>query len=138
MTMLTAFGSINWLAVVVAAVVYAALGALWFTVLFGRQYAAALGRTEPPRPAGALFVAGPAVCTLVVTVTTATLMAALGVATLGDAVLVALVVGVGFLVANTVNIAINPNMPRPLFYGLVTGSYQLVGMVAAGFVLGVL
>lgn len=138
MTMLTAFGSINWPAVVVAAVVYAALGALWLTVLFGGQYAAALGRTEPARPAGALFVAGPAVCTFVVTVTTAALMAALRVATLGDAVLVALVVGVGFLVANTVNIAINPNMPRPLFYGLVTGSYQLVGMVAAGLVLGVL
>jgi Protein of unknown function (DUF1761) len=138
MTVLAAFGSINWLAVLLAAVVYTALGALWFTLLFGDQYAAALGRTEPPRPTGALFVAGPAACTLVVTLTTALLMAALGIDTIGDAVLVALVVGVGYLVANTVNIAINPNMPRPLYYGLVTGSYHLVGIVVAGLVLGAL
>jgi hypothetical protein len=85
-----------------------------------------------------LFIAGPAVCTLVVTLTTALLIAALRVDTLGDALLVALVVGVGYLVANTVNIAINPNMPRPLYYGLVTGSYHLVGIVAAGLVLGAL
>jgi Protein of unknown function (DUF1761) len=138
MTVFTAFGSINWLAVLLAAVVYTVLGALWFTLLFGRQYAAALGRTEPPQPAGALFIAGPAVCTLVVTLTTALLMTALRVDTVGDAVLVALVVGVGYLVANTVNIAINPNMPHPLYYGLVTGSYHLVGIVAAGLVLGAL
>jgi hypothetical protein len=138
MTVLAAFGSINWLAVLLAALVYTALGALWFTLLFGDRYAAALGRTERPRPTGALFVAGPAVCTLVVTLTTALLMAALGIDTIGDAVLLALVAGVGYLVANTVNIAINPNMPRPLYYGLVTGSYHLVGIVVAGLVLGAL
>jgi hypothetical protein len=32
MTVFTAFGSINWLAVLLAAVVYTVLGALWFTL----------------------------------------------------------------------------------------------------------
>ena len=136
----TAIGSVNWLAVLLAAVAYTVLGGLWFTLLFGRQYAAALGRT-PSAPGsgqapGALFIAGPAVCTVVVTVTTALLLAALAVDTVGGAVVVALLVGVGYLVANTVNIAINPNMPRPLYYGAITGSYHLVGIVVAGLVLG--
>lgn len=134
--LVTALGSVNWLAVLLAAVAYTALGGLWFTLLFGRQYAAALGRTGPVPAPGALFIAGPAICTLAVTVTTALLLAALSVDTLGGAVVVALVVGVGYLVANTVNIAINPNMPRPLYYGAITGSYHLVGIVVAGLVLG--
>ena len=134
--LLTALGSVNWLAVLAATAAYTVLGGLWFTLLFGRQYAAALGRGESAPPPSALFIAGPAVCTLVVTVTTALLLGALAVDTLGGAVVVALVVGVGYLVANTVNIAINPNMPRPLYYGVITGSYHLVGIVVAGLVLG--
>lgn len=131
-----AIGSVNWLAVLLAALAYTVLGGLWFTLLFGRQYAAALGRAPSAQSPGALFIAGPAVCTLVVTLTTALLLAALSVDTVDGSVVVALVVGVGYLVANTVNIAINPNMPRPLYYGAITGSYHLVGIVVAGLVLG--
>lgn len=136
MNILTAFGSVNWIAVLVAFVVYTVLGGVWFTALFGKAYAASLGRAHAPRekPSG-LFIAGPAVCTLIVTVTTALLMAALEITTAGHAVVLALVVGVGYLVANTVNIAINPNMPRPFFYSLISGSYHLVGIVLTALIL---
>jgi hypothetical protein len=39
---------------------------------------------------------------------------------------------------NTVNIAINPNMPRPLFYGPITGGYHLLGMVLVNLILVVM
>ena len=37
----------NWLAIIVAAVAYYALGALWFSVLFGKQWMALNGIPEP-------------------------------------------------------------------------------------------
>ena len=39
-------GDINWLAVVVAVVVAQVLGFLWYGPLFGKQWTAAVGRTE--------------------------------------------------------------------------------------------
>jgi biotin operon repressor len=40
------------------------------------------------------------------------------------------VVGIGYLASTTVNTAINPNIPRPLRYGLVSGGYfALSGVV---------
>ena len=37
------------------------------------------------------------------------------------------VVGLGYLASTTVNVAINPNIPRPLLYGLISGGYIFVG-----------
>jgi hypothetical protein len=128
-------GMINWVAVLVAFVAYTLLGGLWFAVLFRKAYAASLGRESVPANPSPLFLAGPAVCTLVVTLASAVLMAALEIDTVGDALVFALVVGVGYLVANTVNIAINPNMPRPLFYAAISGAYHLVGISVASLIL---
>jgi len=135
MTVLSAFDSINWIAVLLALVAYTLLGGVWFAALFAKPYAAALGRESTPQPAQpALFYGGPALATLFIVITTAALMAALGVDTVGDAVPFALVIGVGYLVANTVVIAINPNMPRPLFYSLISGAYHLVGIVVTALI----
>jgi hypothetical protein len=41
----------------------------------------------------------------------------------------ALIVGVGYLFSNTVNFAINPNMPKPIPYGLISGFFHLVGIL---------
>ena len=78
---------------------------------------------------------GPAVCALIITITCAVLLHALHIDTYGNALRFALLVGVGYLFTNTVNIAINPNMPRPFFYGLITGSYHLLGMVLVNLIL---
>ena len=45
------------------------------------------------------------------------------------------IVGVGYLAANTVTIAINPNFPRPLLYAAISGSYNLVGSLAVSAIL---
>ena len=44
-------------------------------------------------------------------------------------------VGFGYLAATTVNTAINPNIPRPLFYGLISGSYFLLSSVVVAVIL---
>jgi hypothetical protein len=37
-----------------------------------------------------------------------------------------LIVGFGYLASTTVNTGINPNMPHPIRYGVISGSYFLV------------
>jgi hypothetical protein len=134
--MLSVLTTINWLSVLAAFVAYFLLGPLWYLGLFPKAYRAALGKENEPAPKPEpIFIIGPAVCSLVVTVTCAVLLYALRINSYGNALGFALLVGCGYLFTNTVNVAINPNIPRPLFYGLITGSFHLVGMVLVNLIL---
>lgn len=134
--MLNILASINWLSVLAAFTAYFLLGPLWYLGLFAKPYWAALGKeNEPAAPPAPIFIVGPAVCSLVITVTCAVLLYGLHISSYAGALGFALLVGLGYLFANTVNVAINPNIPRPLFYGLITGSFHLVGMVLVNLIL---
>ncbi|MEZ0540881.1 DUF1761 domain-containing protein [Fibrella arboris] len=128
--------AINWLSVLVAFVAYFLLGALWFTVLFNRPYRISLGRgqavQQKPAP---IFIVGPALCSLVITVASAVLLYALKIESYANALLFTGLIGFGYLFANTVNMAINPNIPRPLLYGLISGAYHLTGMLIVSLIL---
>ncbi len=138
MHLLNALSGLNWTAIAMATVASFVLGGLWFTVLFGKAYALALGRQdEPPAKPAPLFIAGPLVCGLVTTIASAILVQALHVQSLAEALAFGAIVGVGYLAATTVNTAINPNMPRPLFYGLISGGYfVLSGLVVSLILVG--
>ena len=124
------------LAVAAAFVPYFILGGLWFTVFFPKPYWVSLGKESAPREKPAsIFIIGPAICSLLITVTTAVLMHALHVESFGGGLQFGAVVGIGYLVANTVNIAINPNIPRPLLYGVVSGGFHMVGILIVTTVL---
>jgi len=126
----------NWWGVLLAFVPYFFLGALWFTLLFKKPYLKSLGKENTPEQKPApIFIIGPAICTLVITFSSALLMNALHIETYDSALAFALMVGFGYLVANTVNIAINPNIPRPLLYGLISGTYHLVGIIVCCLIL---
>lgn len=128
--------TINWFSVPAAFFPYFFLGALWFTVLFKKQYAISLGKeNDQPQSVAPIFIIGPAICTLIVTIASAILINALHIDSYTNALLFAAVVGFGFLVANTTNIAINPNIPRPLLYAAISGSYHLVGISMASIIL---
>lgn len=128
--MIQFISAINWLSVLVALVAYSVLGALWFTLLFKKQYAKSLGKeNEPLQNSAPIFIIGPAVCSLLITITSALLIHALGIHSLAKAIEFALIIGVGYLFSNTVNIAINPNMPKPIPYGIISGMFHLVGML---------
>ena len=134
--MFDALSHLRWLAVLAAFVPYFILGGLWFTVLFPRAYRRSLGKeNDPPQKPAPIFIIGPAACSLVITVTTAVLMQALHIDTHIGALLFGALIGVGYLAANTVNIAINPNIPRPLFYGLISGGFHLTGILMVTTVL---
>ncbi|WP_316736601.1 DUF1761 domain-containing protein [Pedobacter aquatilis] len=134
--MISQLTNLNWVGILIAFVAYFILGALWFTLLFKKQYAISLGKENalPEKPAP-IFIIGPAICTLVIVLATAILVYALNINTYAEAVEFALIIGVGYLVANTINIAINPNMPNPIHYGIISGSYHLTGILIATIII---
>lgn len=128
------FSDINWTGIIAAAVTSFVLGGLWFTALFGQAYSTALGRAHDPQAKPAvLMIVGPAVWSLTTAFATAVLMASLRTETLSGALALGLFIGLVYLAATTVNTGINPNIPKPMLYGAVSGAYHL----AAGVVIAV-
>ncbi len=135
-TMFNVLSDINWLSVLVAFIAYFLLGPLWYLFLFPKQYRISLGKAPDAQLSqDPIYIVGPAVCTLAITLTSTVLLYALNSTTYNDAVSFTVLVGVGYLVANTINIAINPNIPRPFLYGVITGSYHLIGTLLVSVIL---
>ncbi len=127
--------NLNWMSVLLAFVAYFLLGALWFTLFFSKQYKISLGRENETPQNKPIFIIGPALCSLVITIASAVLMYSLNISSFGGALKFSLLVGIGYLFANTVNIAINPNIPRPILYGIISGAYHLVGISIVSIIL---
>lgn len=128
--MIHLISAVNWLSILAAFVAYSFLGAMWFTFLFKKPYAASLGKTpDTLQNSTPIFFVGPMICSLAITITSAMLMKALGIDSYGEAAGFALLAGTGYLFANTMNIAINPNMPKPIPYGIISGVFHLVGLL---------
>lgn len=137
--MISFISAVNWLSVSAAFVFYCILGGLWFTLFFKKPYRISLGKENTPEEKLApIFIVGPAICSLVMTITSAILILALDIHSMQSAIEFALLVGFGYLVANTVNIAINPNIPKPILYGIISGTYHLVGITVAAILLFVM
>ncbi len=134
--MLEVAAGLNWFGVLVATVAYYLLGALWFTPLLGRAWDAAVGFQ---RPRGyrfpALYYVMPLLSSAVASLATAVLRTVLGVESVGEAVALGAVVGLGYAVTVSFNNAVNPSTPRPLLYGAVTGGYHLVGLILVAVIL---
>ncbi len=133
--MISQLANLNWISVLLAFSAYFVLGALWFTVFFSKPYKISLGRANETLQNKPIFIVGPALCSLVITIASAILIYALPVSSFNDAFKFALLVGIGYLFANTVNIAINPNIPRPILYGIISGSYHVVGILIVSVIL---
>jgi len=136
--MISQLANLNWISVLVAFVGYFILGALWFTLFFNKPYRLSLGRENETLQNKPILIVGPALCSLVITIASALLIYALDVQSLGGALKFSLLVGIGYLFANTVNIAINPNIPRPILYGMISGTYHLVGIFFVSIMLVVM
>lgn len=128
------FSGVSWLGIAAAALAAFLLGGVWFTALFGPAYSAAMGRSHvPSAKPPPLMIIGPAVWSLITAFISAVLMATLEIETLAGALGFGLLIGLGYLATTTVNTGINPNIPRPLLYGAISGAYHL----AAGLIIAV-
>jgi len=134
--MFDVISDLNWLGIVLATVAYFILGALWFTPLFGALYDKAMGFSRPKKYKwGMIYYVMPAVSAFMVSLTTGALTEALALVELSDAIILGIVVGIGYTGAVSFNNAVNPKTPRPLLYGAVTGSYHLVGAILVSIII---
>lgn len=134
--MFNVLADINWLSFAIALAVSVVLAGVWFAAVIAKPYLVALGREDGPTPQTDLVRnLGPLVCTLVVTLTTAVLVETIDITGIGDAVAFGLIVGVGYLSAMTFQIALNPNFPRPLYYGLLNAPYFIASAVVSSVIL---
>jgi hypothetical protein len=132
----SAFAQISLWGVLAASAFGFVFGGVYFGALVPRYYAVALGReTMPAAKLGMLTILGTFVCNIVMIVTTAAIMRMIGVVSLADALSLGLVIGVGYLLAMCMTIAINPNFPRPFYYTMVNGPYFLVSSLVTSVVL---
>lgn len=134
--MLNVLSQINWLAVILSSLAICVLGGIWFMVLFSKAYTTALGRENAPKEKPApIFIIGPFVCGVVTTITSAILIYNLDINTMASALEFGAIVGFGYIVATAVNVAINPNIPRPFLYSLVSGSYFFISSLVTCVIL---
>lgn len=133
--MISQLSNLNGFSVLAGFFAFFMLGYLWYQILFVKAYKIALGKENEELPKKAIYIIGPAICCLIYTVTSALLIYALNITTFEQALEFSLIIGLGYLVCNTVNIAINPNIPRPFLYGLISGSYFLMGITIVNIIL---
>ena len=117
-------GAINWLAVVVASLIYFLVGGLWFAqqTPIGRAWASAAAYQSPTSGVASsnLFYLTPLATAFVASVATALLVEATGADTLGDGIVLGLVIGIGFGATIVLNLAaFEFNKPRQWVWGVI-------------------
>jgi hypothetical protein len=128
-------GDVNYLAALVAAVVWFILGAIWYAPpVFGRPWQRAIGLETVEGPNPMVFVVT-FVVYLVTTVALAMLAAATGTDTLAEGLVLGVVTGVGFAVALTAVGAVYEPKPNRGTWFWITGVYNLLAYVVVAIIL---
>jgi uncharacterized protein DUF1761 len=134
-------GQLNWLAVIVGAVIYFALGALWYSnVLFAKPWQKAIGwdaSQQPPQQNPLTYIV-PFVAYLVMAVATGMMARATGSDSFGDGIMLGLITGVGYALAlSFVTAFFTPTSPQPMTLFVITGAYNLIGFLVLGVIVSV-
>lgn len=136
-----ALGDLNWLAVIVAAIAYFALGAIWFAPpVFGKAWIASNGGQTPQegqRPSAKFYVV-PLLTCFVSTVATAMIALSSSTDTVAEGIMLGLVVGIGFAAALAVLGAVfDTTKPQATTAAMISAGYHLVGLLIASVILAV-
>jgi hypothetical protein len=95
-----AFGDLNWLAVIVATIVWFILGSVWYTdALFGKQWREATG-VEMDGPPGVNIIVGTLVLYFITAVTLGLIAVSIGADDFADGLVLGLVANIGFIGVN--------------------------------------
>ncbi|MGH2446297.1 MAG: DUF1761 domain-containing protein [Candidatus Limnocylindria bacterium] len=127
-----ALGELNWLAVIVGAIIYFVLGALWYAPFFlGRAWQRSIGwdpeRQSPEMNPTTYLV--PLIAYVVMAVVVGLLAAGTGTDTLGEGIVLGLVLGIGLSLMHTlVDATFDPNKPHPWTWFAINGTYHALGI----------
>jgi hypothetical protein len=130
---------LNWLAVLVAAVAYFVLGALWYAPpVFGKVWAAAGGFDLPERgsgPSAAIYLT-PLVGSVLSAIALGMIAKASGTDSFEEGIVLGLVVAIGFALSiSFVTAQFETQKPKPMVWGAVNGGYHVVGNLVAAIII---
>jgi hypothetical protein len=132
-------GDLNLLAVVVAAIAYFAIGALWYAPpVFGRIWGDAGGFALPERgerPSAAIYVT-PLIGSILSAVALGLLAATTDTDSFIEGIALGLVVAIGFaLPISLVTAQFETQKPKPMVWGAVNAGYHVVGNLVAAIII---
>jgi hypothetical protein len=132
-------GDLNWLAVLVAAIAYFAIGAAWYAPpVFGRMWADAGGLSLPEpgtRPSPTIYVT-PLIGSVLSAIALGMLASVTGTDSFIEGIALGLVVAIGFAVPiSLVTAQFETNKPRPMTWGAVNAGYHVVGNLVASIII---
>jgi Protein of unknown function (DUF1761) len=132
------FTAVNWLAVVIAAVVGAVIALIWYAPqVFGRHWAAAAGvELLAPSQAPPITIALAVVTVLVTAYALALLARAVGAASIVDGAILGFVAWLGFVATWTISAVTFEHKPWAYWY--LNAGQGLVALVVMGAVIGYL
>jgi hypothetical protein len=134
-----AFGDVNYLAVLVAALAYFVLGAIWYIPpVMGNawQRAGGIEMPEGQGPNPILFV-GTLVAYVVAGLATALLAVGTGTDTVAEGALLGLIVGVGYAFTAAAVTALYDRKPQPMAWWLINGIFNVIGLVVVAIIISV-
>ena len=128
------FDDLNWLAVIVATLVYFFIGFLWYAdFAFGKQYREATGQEEGTNPDPIAIVVN-VVAWFLAAVALALVAKGIGADTWDDGLVLGLVVGIGFVLTHVVADIFYTKRPKSLLW--ILGAYNVIGITVMGIILG--
>lgn len=132
---LDTFGDVNYLAVIVGALVYFGIGALWYSpALFATPWMAASGAQPGNRIPVGLFGLS-LVLEFLAALGLAVLAVAVDASTVGDGLLLGLVAGIAFAISA---LAVTQAYERrPFVLQLINGGYHVLSLAAIGVLVAV-
>ena len=127
---------LNWLAVIVAAVAYFALGGIWYSdALFGKQWRAATGQEmgEDGKPSAGQIVTNLALW-IIAAIALGLISMSIGADSLGEGVVLGLVVSFGFIGTNRIVARLYEGQPSAALMK-INAPYHLLGYAIMGAIL---
>jgi Protein of unknown function (DUF1761) len=122
--MTTLFTEINWLAVIIATIAYSAFSGIWHKQFaFGKKWEEAMGFVRPEGwKETSIYYIVPSIGCLTASIAMSILVNLLPLKSINEAILLGLIVGIGFGTTVTFTNAIIPIMKKPTIFGAITGT----------------
>lgn len=134
---LSLLNQLNYVAILVAAILYFVVGALWYSpLLFGKQWMAAVGFTDEDVQGGsAVIYLYPLLFYVIAAIVMALLVSALQITNVAEGIFLAGLGWLGFLLPSMGASMVFESRPTKLF--LIYSGYHLVGFLILGIILTV-
>jgi hypothetical protein len=134
-------GEINWVAVVIAGLIYFAIGAVWYSpLLFAARWQRSIGwdSQRPPPEMSVMTYVVPLIAYLVMATAVAIIARATESDTFAEGIILGVVVGIGLSLMHTlVDATFDPNKPEPWVWFAINGTYHALGLIIVAVIVSI-